>query len=141
MSAKKRADSHKKLGKGTLFLRPPIRVPSEAAMDAAQSASLGRYQILKEMGSGAMGIVYLARDPLIDRQIALKTLRLEREAPLDGEKTQLQRFLDEARSAGILSHPNIVTVHDISGDGNGDRSGSVATHSTYSGAGTRARSR
>lgn len=74
---------------------------------------LGRYEILDQIGRGAMGVVYLAKDPLIGRLVALKTLRLVR-TPEDDEIEQFRRrFIREAQSAGILSHPNIVTIHDV----------------------------
>ena len=75
--------------------------------------TLGRYEILEELGRGAMGVVYLARDPLIGRLVALKTFRSAYE---DGDKELEEfrvRFLREAQSAGILNHPVIVTVHDV----------------------------
>jgi serine/threonine-protein kinase len=76
---------------------------------------LGRYEILEEIGRGAMGAVFRARDPLIDRVVAIKTInvglsRLEAEA---FEK----RFDREARSAGRLNHPNIVTIYDVGKSG------------------------
>jgi serine/threonine protein kinase len=81
---------------------------------------LGRYEIVDEIGKGAMGVVYLARDPLIGRQVALKTFRIGYSVR-DQEMEQFRiRFLREAQSAGILTHPNIVTIHDVveaSGDG------------------------
>ncbi len=81
---------------------------------------LGRYEIVSELGKGAMGIVYLGRDPLIGRQLALKTFRLGYSAG-DQELEQFrERFLREAQSAGILSHPNIVTIHDVAVDPGGD---------------------
>ncbi len=81
---------------------------------------LGRYEILDELGKGAMGIVYLARDPLIGRQLALKTFRLGYSAG-DQELEQFrERFVREAQSAGILSHPNIVAIHDVAVDPGGD---------------------
>ncbi|MEM9555506.1 MAG: protein kinase [Acidobacteriota bacterium] len=81
---------------------------------------LGRYEIIEELGKGAMGLVYLARDPLIGRQLALKTFRLGYSAK-DEELEQFRaRFLREAQSAGILSHPNIVTIHDVVVDDGGD---------------------
>lgn len=74
---------------------------------------LGRYEIREELGKGAMGIVYLARDPLIGRLVALKTFRLGFSAG-DRDIEQFRaRFIREAQSAGILSHPGIVTVHDV----------------------------
>ena len=81
---------------------------------------LGRYEIISELGKGAMGIVYLGRDPLIGRQLALKTFRLGYSAG-DQELEQFRvRFLREAQSAGILSHPNIVAIHDVAVDPGGD---------------------
>ncbi len=81
---------------------------------------LGRYEILDELGKGAMGVVYLARDPLIGRQLALKTFHLGYSAG-DKELEQFRtRFLREAQSAGILNHPNIVTIHDVVVDPGGD---------------------
>jgi serine/threonine protein kinase len=74
---------------------------------------LGRYEITDEIGKGAMGIVYLARDPLIGRLVALKTFRIGYSIR-DAEMEQFRiRFLREAQSAGILTHPNIVTIHDV----------------------------
>ncbi|MEE4273158.1 MAG: protein kinase [Thermoanaerobaculales bacterium] len=75
---------------------------------------VGRYQIEGTLGRGAMGIVYLARDPLIDRKVALKTLRLDVDAGTADEFRE--RFLREAQAAGRLNHPNIVTIHDIGED-------------------------
>jgi serine/threonine protein kinase len=74
---------------------------------------LGRYEIVDEIGKGAMGVVYLARDPLIGRLVALKTFRIGYSVK-DVELEQFRaRFIREAQSAGILSHPNIVTIHDV----------------------------
>jgi serine/threonine protein kinase len=74
---------------------------------------LGRYEIVDEIGKGAMGIVYLARDPLIGRLVALKTFRIGYSVK-DQELEQFRiRFMREAQSAGILTHPNIVTIHDV----------------------------
>src|SRR3954454_12102754 len=74
---------------------------------------LGRYEILDEIGKGAMGVVYLAKDPLIGRLVALKTFRIGYSVK-DQEMEQFRaRFRREAQSAGILSHPNIVTIHDV----------------------------
>src|SRR5688500_19556672 len=75
--------------------------------------SLGRYEVLEELGKGAMGVVYLARDPLIVRLVALKTFRAA-QAMFGSDLTEYRaRFMREAQSAGILSHPNIVTIHDV----------------------------
>ncbi len=72
----------------------------------------GRYQIVSELGKGAMGMVYQAHDPQIDRMIALKVLRQDR--VVDHEF--VRRFVAEARAIGRLSHPNIVTVFDVGED-------------------------
>jgi hypothetical protein len=72
--------------------------------------TLGRYRILGELGRGAMGVVYRAIDPVIEREVALKTLLPN----LEDEQGEIRtRFLREARSAGRLSHPGIVTVFDV----------------------------
>jgi serine/threonine protein kinase len=70
---------------------------------------IGRYQVLAIVGTGAMGVVYKAFDPIIERTVAIKVLRSE------GQKSEdyLRRFYVEARAAGRLNHPNIVAVHDV----------------------------
>jgi serine/threonine protein kinase len=73
---------------------------------------LGRYQIVAELGRGAMGVVYKARDPQIDRQVALKTFSMLGQAPEQQEEFR-ERFLREARAAGRLNHPGIVTIFDV----------------------------
>jgi serine/threonine protein kinase len=72
----------------------------------------GRYEILKEIGKGSMGMVYQARDPHIDRLVALKVLRPDRVS----SEEFMKRFLKEAKAIGRLSHPNIVAVYDIGED-------------------------
>ena len=73
---------------------------------------LGRYEVEKELGKGAMGVVYLGRDPKIGRLVAIKTLALAQEFDADVLQEVKQRFFSEAESAGRLSHPNIVTMFD-----------------------------
>lgn len=74
---------------------------------------IGRYQVLEEVGRGAMGVVYRAQDPAIGRQIAVKSIRLN-EMTDPAERDRLRdRLFREAQSAGILSHPGIVTIYDI----------------------------
>ena len=83
----------------------------------ATPSRLGRYEILDELGKGAAGVVFLARDPLIGRLVALKTFRVGYSVK-DHELQQFRaRFIREAQSAGILSHPNIVTIHDVVEEG------------------------
>ena len=72
---------------------------------------LGRYEILSELGQGAMGVVYKAVDPLIDRIVAIKTIKFDAS---DEESVNFEeRFYREAKSAGRLNHPNIVTIYDV----------------------------
>jgi serine/threonine protein kinase len=72
----------------------------------------GRYEIVSELGSGTMGVVYKAHDPQIDRMVALKVLRPDRVVSQDF----VARFLREAKAIGRISHPNIVTVYDVGQD-------------------------
>ena len=74
-------------------------------------AALGRYRIVGELGRGAMGTVYRAHDPLIDREVAIKTLHPDLPEEVIAEVRE--RFLREAKSAGRLNHPNIVTIFDV----------------------------
>jgi len=82
-------------------------------MTTANPKKLGRYEVLEELGRGAMGVVFLARDPVIHRQVALKTFRTGPEIEPRERKNFRERFLMEARSCGRLNHPNIVTIHDV----------------------------
>jgi hypothetical protein len=78
-----------------------------------QVDSLGRYRIEKELGRGAMGRVFLAFDPTIERRIAIKTIQIFASLP-EAERAQArERFLREAKSAGKLLHPGIVTIFDV----------------------------
>jgi serine/threonine-protein kinase len=73
---------------------------------------LGRYQVEKELGKGAMGVVYLGKDPKIGRVVAIKTMSLSQEFEADELEDVKARFFREAESAGRLNHPNIVTMYD-----------------------------
>jgi serine/threonine-protein kinase len=73
---------------------------------------LGRYEIEKELGKGAMGAVYLGKDPKISRVVAIKTMALSQEFEGDELQDVKDRFFREAETAGRLSHPNIVTIFD-----------------------------
>lgn len=81
-------------------------------MDERKKERFGRYEILAELGRGAMGIVYKARDPKINRVVAVKTISLEGQ-PVAEEQEYRERFYREAEAAGRLSHPGIVTVFDV----------------------------
>src|SRR5712692_10282310 len=70
---------------------------------------LGPYELLAEIGSGGMGVVYRARDPRLGREVAIKVLP----AAFSADPDRLHRFEQEARAAAALNHPNIVAVYDI----------------------------
>ncbi len=76
---------------------------------------LGRYEIVAELGRGAMGAVFRARDPKIDRTVAIKTISVPASSKHDAEHYR-QRFFREAQAAGRLSHPGIVTIYDVGED-------------------------
>jgi serine/threonine protein kinase len=80
-----------------------------------QPAALGRYRITDELGRGAMGTVYRAHDPVLDRPVAIKTLNAELPEEIVAEVKA--RFVREAKSAGRLNHPNIVTIYDVGMEG------------------------
>jgi len=73
---------------------------------------LGRYEVEKELGKGAMGVVYLGKDPKINRVVAIKTMALSQEFEADELEDVKARFFREAETAGRLTHPNIVTIFD-----------------------------
>ena len=78
-------------------------------MALAPGAQLGPYSITAEIGRGGMGIVFLAQDPRLKRQVAIKLLPPD----LSRDATAKQRFLQEAQAASALDHPNICTIHEI----------------------------
>src|SRR5262245_7104882 len=83
---------------------------------ASQPNRLGRYELLNPLGKGAMGVVYRARDPRINREVAVKAIPLAQE--FEGEELEQarRRFFREAEMAGRLSHPHIVTIYDAGED-------------------------
>ncbi len=78
-----------------------------------QVQNLGRYRVVRELGRGAMGRVYLAHDPEIDRPVAIKAIQVFSGLPEKDQASARERFLREARSAGKLLHPGIVTIFDV----------------------------
>ena len=79
---------------------------------AVEKPMLGRYQVEKELGKGAMGVVYLGKDPKIGRVVAIKTMALSQEFEADELAEVKERFFREAEAAGRLAHQNIVTIYD-----------------------------
>jgi serine/threonine-protein kinase len=82
-------------------------------MPLREKEHIGRYEILEEIGRGAMGVVFKGRDPLIGRAVAVKTIT----TGVDQSADLLQRFYREARAAGGLQHPNIVTIYELAESG------------------------
>ena len=80
-------------------------------------ARLGRYELIHELGKGAMGVVYRGRDPRINREVAIKAIPLADEFDPDDLEQARTRFFREAEMAGRLSHPHIVTIYDAGEDG------------------------
>lgn len=83
---------------------------------SVEKPMLGRYQVEKELGKGAMGIVYLGKDPKINREVAIKTMALSQEFGDDELVEVKERFFREAESAGRLNHANIVAIYDAGED-------------------------
>jgi CHASE2 domain-containing sensor protein/predicted Ser/Thr protein kinase len=79
---------------------------------STEKPMLGRYQVEKELGKGAMGVVYMGKDPKINRTVAIKTLALSQEFEPDELAGAKERFFREAETAGRLNHPNIVSIYD-----------------------------
>ncbi len=78
-------------------------------MTLAPGTQLGPYAIVSQLGQGGMGVVYTAHDPRLDRRVAIKLLPPD----LTRDDTAKQRFLQEAKAASALDHPNICTIHEI----------------------------
>ena len=84
-------------------------------MALVAGSKLGPYEILSPLGAGGMGEVYRARDVRLGREVAIKILP----DSLSADPDRLRRFEQEARSASALNHPNILTIHDVGGEGGG----------------------
>ncbi len=115
-AATAKADTSAAMSATTPNLRaaPKERSPAAAAAAAAPDTErLGRYQLEREIGRGAMGVVYLGRDTAINRMVAIKAIPLAAEFS-DAELVEARsRFFREAETAGRLNHPNIVTIYDV----------------------------
>jgi serine/threonine-protein kinase len=90
----------------------PTSIAPTSTTNGSTPGMLGRYRVLKELGRGAMGLVYLGKDPTIQRFVAIKTMRLDQLDHDDKLQDVKARFFREAESTGRLSHPNIVTIYD-----------------------------
>ena len=102
---------------------PPPPPQSETFMPSDSdkqliNKSLGRYKVLETLGQGAMGTVYKGIDPAINRNVALKTIRLDFVSDPEEMNELKERLFREARAAGMLSHPNIVTIYDVGTENN-----------------------
>lgn len=119
----RRRPGYRDLGERLKTLEKPMLSQSGGSLaqtqvleEFAMPIALGRYQIERELGRGAMGVVYLGHDPHIAREVAIKTLNA---APFEASERQSlkARFFREAEAAGRLRHPNIVTVYDVGEEG------------------------
>jgi serine/threonine-protein kinase len=107
-----------KAAEDTVIFGAPSRTTAGGTMilsaaGGLEKPMLGRYQVEKELGKGAMGVVYLGRDPKINRVVAIKTMALSQEFEADELKDVKERFFREAETAGRLNHPNIVGIYDV----------------------------
>jgi serine/threonine-protein kinase len=108
----------KKAGEGAVFGGVGKKSSDQTVVveGLGMNTTLGRYEVVKELGRGAMGIVYLGKDPKINRQVAIKTLQFEDDISDDQMKSIKERFFREAESAGNLTHPNIIRIFDAGED-------------------------
>ncbi len=97
--------------------QPSVGSDTAGALPPGTPKQLGRYELIEMVGKGAMGAVFKGKDPAIDRLVALKTIRFDKgtnQKEIDELRERLHR---EARAAGKLSHPNIVTIYDVGAEG------------------------
>ena len=112
---KEKIKRNKQLQDTFMFGAPGGSAASSTMMlagDGVEKPMLGRYEVEKELGKGAMGVVYLGKDPKINRTVAIKTMALAQEFEGDELEEAKERFFREAETAGRLIHPNIVTIYD-----------------------------
>ncbi|HEB34812.1 hypothetical protein LCGC14_0599380 [marine sediment metagenome] len=83
------------------------------SLKSGKMKNLGKYKITSILGKGAMGIVYRALDPDINREVAVKTIRFDLVSEEDDREEMMERFMREAQAAGKLTHPNIITIYDV----------------------------
>lgn len=114
---RERINTMKQAGETMIFGAPGGRKENTVILQGGGAAmpTIGRFEIQKELGRGAMGTVYLGKDPKINRLVAIKTIRFD-EIDQDQIQEAKQRFFREAEAAGALNHPNIVTIYDVGED-------------------------
>jgi serine/threonine protein kinase len=98
------------------FLQTPVMEASEANPETFSSLAgktVSHYHVIEKLGGGGMGSVWKARDTRLDRYVALKVLHAALRAATKSDPERKRRFIQEARAASALNHPNIVTIHDI----------------------------
>ena len=108
----RRLNSISGLSDSSTVLSTPLQAQKTLVIPEMELPEFGRYKIEKELGRGAMGVVYLGQDPKINRRVAIKTLDYT-QFPTAELQSLKSRFLREAEAAGRLSHSNIVTVYDV----------------------------
>ncbi|MDX3102037.1 serine/threonine-protein kinase [Nonomuraea angiospora] len=94
-------------------LKPGLNIVSPVAADVRGERVAGRYRVLTALGQGGMGTIWLAHDELLDRQVAIKELRIPESLPASEREEAVQRSMREAMAAAQLRHPNIITIHDV----------------------------
>jgi len=104
-------------GEKSLYEQTSLEPKKSVPLPLDRPKTLGRYEIQEVLGKGAMGTVYKGLDPAIDRLVALKTIRLDAVAEESEIQELKERMVREAKAAGKLSHPNIVTVYDVGHEG------------------------
>ncbi|MFT3764426.1 MAG: serine/threonine-protein kinase [Minicystis sp.] len=95
---------------------PVSPLPRRPTSDPPLPAAIGRYEVVRVLGEGAMGRVLLAHDPVLDRDVAVKHLRGDLKIPRDVRDGLLKRMRHEARAAARVPHPNLVVLHDMGED-------------------------
>jgi eukaryotic-like serine/threonine-protein kinase len=96
----------------TVMLSGSSHPAASLQLGVGEKPKFGRFEVQKELGKGAMGVVYLGKDPKIGREVAIKTLALSEQFDAEELAEVKERFFREAETAGRLSHPNVVTIYD-----------------------------